>query len=233
MIGGNADTEILLTLNSLVGKDALLDKLLVALFTNALIRGFPIFFCLIALWFSVDCIKRRSRILVGLLATCITTVLSVWLQYHLTPHIRPLIDPALHLNIIDPKWLTNWDRQGSFPSDTATLFFSLVAIIFLENRLVGCLCFLWALPTIGVIRVIVGWHYPSDIIGGLVLGAGGVYLFNKIPYLETLIERALKLFERRMYIVHALVFIFLADAYTLFHGLQGIKFLVKQFAVFI
>jgi membrane-associated phospholipid phosphatase len=235
MIGGNTDTQILLTLNSLVGKNALFDKLLVAFFGNALIRGFPIFFCLIALWFSVDCIKRRSRILVGLLATCIATVLSVWLQFHITPHVRPLIDPALHMNIIDPKWPTKWDRLGSFPSDTATMFFSLVAVIFLENRLAGWLCFLWALPIIGVIRVIVGWHYPSDIIGGLVLGAGGVYLFNKIPYLGTLIERALELFERRrrMYIVHALLFIFLADAYTLFHGLQGIKYLLKQFVVLI
>ena len=73
----------------------------------------------------------------------------------------------------------------------------------------------------GVVRVVFGWHYPSDIVGSLVLGPGYVYLFNKIPYFVTLFERALKLFESRMYIVHALLFVFLADAYNLFLGLQG------------
>ena len=41
------------------------------------IRGFPIFFSLVALWFSVDTKTRRSQILAGLLATCIMVALSV------------------------------------------------------------------------------------------------------------------------------------------------------------
>ena len=222
MISGNTDIQLLVFLNSFVGSNNLLYKLLwYTTGGNALIRGFPIFFLLIALWFYGDCRKRRSRMLAGLLATCLATVLSVWSQHHLTPHIRPLLDPALHLNIADPQWAGTFDRQGSFPSDSATLYFSLCAIIFLENRLIGCFCFLWALVFVGVTRVVFGWHYPSDIVGSLVLGPGCVYLFNKIPYFATLFERALKLFESRMYIVHALLFVFLADAYNLFLGLQG------------
>ena len=59
-------------------------------------------------------------------------------------------------------------------------------------------------------------------------GPGCVYLFNKIPHLVTLFERALRLFENRMYIVHALLFTFLADAYTLFQGSQNIlKIIIK------
>jgi membrane-associated phospholipid phosphatase len=224
MINGNTDVEILLTLNSLVGNNALFNKFLIGIFSNPLIRGFPIFFYLAVLWFSADCTKRRSRMLVGLLATCIATILSVWLQYHITPHIRPLIDPALHIKILDPQWASwdRWDRQGSFPSDTATLYFSLTAIIFLENRLVGCLCFLWAFAIVGIPRVALGFHTPSDIVGSMVLGPGSVYLFNKIRYLGTLMERALKLFEYRMYIVHALLLVFLADAYNSLAGLQGL-----------
>jgi membrane-associated phospholipid phosphatase len=132
------------------------------------------------------------------------------------------LEPALHLKFVDPNIPATWNRQGSFPSDTATLYFSLAAVIFLENRLAGCLCFVWALAVAGVIRVASGWHYPSDILGALVLGPGCVYLCNKIPYLGTLFERALNLFESRIYVVHALLFVFLAGAYNLFQGLEQI-----------
>jgi undecaprenyl-diphosphatase len=222
MISNNTDIELLQTFNSLLGSNDLRNRYLWDFGNNSLFRGFLIFFSLLALWFSDDCIKRRSRMLAGLSATSVAVLVSVWLQHHITPHIRPLLDPALHLNIPDPAWATLFERQGSFPSDTATLFFSLAAIIFLENRSAGCLCFLWALVIIGGIRVVFGWHYPSDIVGSLILGPAFVYLFISIPYTLPLFERALKLFERRMYIVHALLFFYLADAYNLFHGLRQI-----------
>jgi len=227
MISENADAELLLTLNSYVGSHTLFDKILFVFANNDLIRGFPIFFCLVALWFSGDSKGRRSRMLVGLLATCLATFLSVWLQYHFTPHIRPLLDPALHLHIPDVRGTEHWDRLGSFPSDTATLYFSLATVVFLENRLAGSLGFFWALASVGVTRVAHGWHYPSDVVGALVLGPGCVYLFNKIPHFGTLFERTLSLFETRMFIVHAFYFLLLADAYTLFGSLQGIFRLLK------
>jgi len=226
MISANTDIDLLLTLNTLVGSNV--DIRLWDFGNYQVVRGFPIFFSLVALWFSDNCIKRRSRMLAGLSATCLAVLLSVWLQHHITPHIRPLLDPALHLNIADPQWATVFKRQGSFPSDTATLFFSLAAIIFLENRLVGCLCFLWVLVIIGAIRVVFGWHYPSDIVGSLILGPACVYLFIKIPYLVPLFERALKLFESRMYIVHALLFVFLVEASNLFFGFQQILFIILK-----
>jgi undecaprenyl-diphosphatase len=183
MISGDTDTELLLTFNSLLGSNDLHNRRLWEFGNNSLFRGFLIFFSLLALWFSDDGIKRRSRMLAGLSATSLAVLLSVWLQHHITPHIRPLLDPALHLNIADQQWATLFERQGSFPSDTATLFFSLATIIFLENRLLGCFCFLWVLVIIGGIRVVFGWHYPSDIVGSLILGPAVVYLFINIPYL--------------------------------------------------
>src|SRR5262245_30145890 len=208
---GDLDRELLVTLKSLIGDDAAFDRIMSGFTNNALLRGFPIFFTLVALWFSVDSKERRSRMLVGLAASCLATILSVGLQYSITPHIRPFLDPALHLKAINPRIIDIFDRLGSFPSDTATLNFSLVAVVFLENRLAGSLCFLWALVTAGIGRIAYGWHYPSDIVGSLILGPGCVFLFNSIPYLGRIFERALTLFENRMYVVHALLFIFLAD----------------------
>jgi membrane-associated phospholipid phosphatase len=216
MLSSNWDRELLLTLNSFVGHEG--PHHVWEFANNALLRGFPIFFALVALWFSGDCIKRRSRMLVALLAVCFATVLSVWLQFHLVGHTRPFLDPALHLKIATTG--ANWDRTNSFPSDTATLFFALATVVFLENRVIGLLCFLWVAAVISLPRVVFGWHYPSDIVGSMVLGPGCVFLFDKMPYLRMLSERSLMLFEGRMYLVHALLFIFLADAFNLFWSLQ-------------
>jgi membrane-associated phospholipid phosphatase len=217
---GNADIELLLALNSFFVVTDNEGKIISGIAGNPLFRGFPIFFSFIAIWFSSDCNKRRSRMLIGLFATCLATVFSFWLQHHFTSHIRPLLDPAIHLKFVDPGLRLGWDREGSFPSDTATLYFALVAIIFLENRLVGYVCLIWALVTVGIARIALGLHYPSDIIASLVLGPGCVFAFESIPYLRTLFEHALRLFETRIYLVHALLFMFLAEAYNLLAGLQ-------------
>ncbi|MDB5395727.1 MAG: phosphoesterase, PA-phosphatase related protein [Rhodospirillales bacterium] len=66
-----------------------------------------------------------------------------------------------------------------------------------------------------------GYQYPSDIVGALVLGPGCVMLFIKIRPLVMLSEHMLRQFQTRMYVVHALMFIFLADAYNVSSGLQG------------
>jgi membrane-associated phospholipid phosphatase len=208
------DKEILLTLNSFGGGN----KLLWEFANNSLFRGFPLFFSLAALWFSGGHRERRGRMLAGLLAVCLATILSVWLQFHIAVHTRPILDPALHLQTAIPLW--TWDRTGSFPSDTATLYFGLAAVIFVEERWVGLFCFVWVATIIAIPRVIFGFHYPSDIIGSLVLGPVCAFIFTKSPYPRSLFERALMFFEGRMYIVHALLFVFLAEASDLFLSLR-------------
>jgi len=210
------DKEILLTLNSFGGGN----KDLWELTNNSLFRGSPLFFALSALWFSGDRRERRGRMLAGLLAVCLATIFSVWSQFHIAVHARPILNPALHLKSVIPPW--PWDRTSSFPSDTATLFFGVAAVVFMENRLVGLFCFAWATATISVPRVIFGYHYPSDIIGSLVLASACVFIFTKSPYPRRLFERTLILFEGRMYIAHALFFVFLAEVSNLFFSLEAL-----------
>lgn len=227
MVSWNWDIDILLTFNSFAEPDRLA---LWELAGNPIFRGFPVFFAFIALWFFDECSRRRGRMLAGLLAVCLATVISVWTQFQFATHTRPILDPSLHLKIADPRWALGWDRSASFPSDTSTLFFALVMVIFVENRFVGSLCFLWVVLVVALPRVIFGWHYPSDIIGALFLGAGCVVVFNILPFLEALFERALIFVKPRMYFVHALLFVLLADAFNLFQGLQQLgKSLVRRF----
>lgn len=225
MVSWNWDEDLLLTLNSFAEADRLA---LWELAGNPIFRGFPVFFAIVALWFFDECSRRRGRMLTGLLAVCLATVLSVWTQFHFPAHTRPILDSALPLKVADPRWAVGWDRSASFPSDTSTLFFALVTVIFFENRLVGSLCSLWVVLVIALPRVIFGWHYPSDIIGALFLGAGCVVVFSILPFPKACLERALMFVKPRMYFVHALLFVLLADAFNLFQGLQQFgKILVR------
>lgn len=220
---GNLDQDLLLGINALAGTHAGLYELA----TNSLFRGIPIFGSLVALWFVDDCAKRRSRMLAGLFGVCLATMLSVWFQFHVFVHTRPLLDPALHVNSVAVPW--SWDRQSSFPSDTATLFFGLATVVFIENRWAGWLCFLWATVVVALSRVAFAFHYPSDVIGSLVLGVAFVVLFTRPSYPRVVIERMLVTLGNRMYLVHAFLFVFLAEASNLFLSLEQLgKDLVRM-----
>lgn len=73
MLDGNLDQQLLLKLNALAGPHPLIFDI----GDNSLIRGLPISFALVALWFTDDCEKRRGRMLAGLFAACVATVISV------------------------------------------------------------------------------------------------------------------------------------------------------------
>ena len=88
--------------------------------------------------------------------------------------------------------------------------------------MIGLFCFVWVAAIIAIPRVIFGFHYASDIIGSLVLGPACVFIFAKGPYPRRLFERTLTLLEDRLYIVHALLFVFLAEASTLFLSLEAL-----------
>ena len=79
-------------------------------------------------------------------------------------------------NTIDPvtgKVLT--DSAWSFPSGHATFFFAMATAIYLYNKKWGIWFFVGAI-LISIGRVIAGLHYPSDILGGAIIGAFVAYV---------------------------------------------------------
>ena len=221
---GNCDLNIVLHLNALVPAHDLGARLLYAAGANFYVRGIPVFVPLVALWFAPRTDNRRGRMMVGMLAAALATIISVWLQYVLLLHIRPFLDPALHLRSMDglQDLAHRWDRQGSFPSDTATLFFAVSTVVFLESRLAGSIAILWSLLTVGLVRVAFGFHYPSDIAGSFILGPGTVILLTRVRHFTDWTNQWLQRREPRINVVHAVFFLFAADAAHLFTGLESI-----------
>lgn len=185
---------------------------------NPLLRGIPVFFPLLLLWFGSASAERRSRILGGLLATCAAVGLSVAMQYLLQVHTRPVLDPTITLSMATQQW----DHDSSFPSDTAMLYFALSMTIFLLNRRAGIAVFLWSLLSAGLCRVALGWHYPSDILGSLVIAPAVVVLFDKTVMIRGKIEALLESSQNRLNIISAMLMLFIAEAYNLFPGLRSL-----------
>lgn len=222
------DTELLLTLNGLLRIYFWLPKAVSGLALNPIARGIPVFMPLVVLWFSPDHIARRGHMALGLAGVCFATLISVLLQKHLHLNIRPAFDPSLHLYKVINLDLSVWDRVSSFPSDTATLYFALSTVIFLEWRWGGVLAYAWSFITAGICRIALGFHYPSDFVAGIVLGVGTVYLFTSIPPVTNWVQYHLELTETRKPWIHAALFLFLADAYSQFQGLQGVMRLLMK-----
>lgn len=70
------------------------------------------------------------------------------------------------------------DNAYSFPSGHAAFFFAFAAAIYFYNKRRGAWFFLAAI-LMAVSRVIAGVHYPSDIVGGALIGIAVAYAVRR------------------------------------------------------
>jgi undecaprenyl-diphosphatase len=86
---------------------------------------------------------------------------------------RPYLTYHIH------ELISKGNDEASFPSGHATAMFAVASVIYFYNKKLGG--FLYALSILtGISRVIVGVHYPSDIIAGAALGILTGYLVYKL-----------------------------------------------------
>ena len=120
-------------------------------------------------WFKHDSLFHRTGLFFGVITAFLSGIVSRGLQLTLPTHLRPLHDPALHFIVpysVNPQSLNHW---SSYPSDHAAVLFGIAMAIFLADRKVGAVAFASATVT-NVVRIYLGFHYPSDILGGAMLG---------------------------------------------------------------
>lgn len=89
---------------------------------------------------------------------------------------------------VDAHLLIARSHDPSFPSDHATGAFALALGVWLYDRVLGSVLLAFA-ALLGFARVYVGTHYPGDVIGGALIGAGVVLVLYLTPPFRALVER--------------------------------------------
>jgi undecaprenyl-diphosphatase len=71
-----------------------------------------------------------------------------------------------------------YPTDSSFPSNSATVVFSMATTVWLSNRRWGWPMMIFAAAA-AFSRVYGGAHYPADILAGFVLGSGTAWLLTR------------------------------------------------------
>jgi undecaprenyl-diphosphatase len=172
------DDQISVALNQWVMGDPPLANLCNILSNNGFFRGAPLVAGLCLVWCAIAP-RDRLRLAAQLLAVCAAVVLSLGLQHLNLVHLRPFLQPALHIRLPASITVYDWveDRQ-SWPSDTATLYAGLAAVVWFNAPKLGPWLAAWTFVVVLLPRVAFGYHFASDVASGVVLGTGAVALAN-------------------------------------------------------
>lgn len=160
------DTQLFYLLNSFAGKSPFLDSVIVFCATYL---AYLVVIALLALVFLSRYSKREKWMLLIVAGTA-----SVIARFGITELIRAFSHrPRPFATLPDVHYLLT-DSAWSFPSGHAAFFFALSTVLYLYDKKWGTGFFI-ATIVITVSRVIAGVHYPSDIIGGAIIGIGTAY----------------------------------------------------------
>jgi len=177
----NLDTQILQELNKLAVDSPWWSTFSLFISGNNLVKCGGFMIAIWWLWFRDEtaAVSQRNRqILLGILVGSLVGMFTTRLLTHVLPfRTRPLYTTELHL-ISPVAQLANLDARTSFPSDHATLFFALSTGFFFLSRWLGALAVLYTLLLICFPRVFLGYHYPSDILAGAVVGIVAALVAN-------------------------------------------------------
>jgi undecaprenyl-diphosphatase len=223
------DVDLLHRLNGLDARNPSADKLMHVLCDDLFLRGAPLLLFFWLTWFASR--KRsgsaaqdgRARMLCGIAATCALTLLSVTLQSHLNVHVRPVLDPSLGVRVDSGTALSDWIGLGhlnSFPSDTTAMYCGLAMTIGLINRRMGLAALVWTIVVIGIPRIYFGYHFPSDVLFGAIMGVAGPALVASSEVVRRWAANGLELFRSREPLLNALMFLFIFDMANLFMGMR-------------
>jgi membrane-associated phospholipid phosphatase len=187
------DLSILRFLNQFFGRVPDFDALVENVAGNDLVKGGLIVALLWWFWSKADAAqaKRRELVIACVVAALAAGLVSRSFALLGIGRLRPFQTPGLGLEL--PRRPLYELKAASFPSDHATLGFGLVTGLYFISRPVGVALMAYVLVLVGLPRVYLGIHWPSDILGGAALGVGATALASRERVRSLLAAPALRL----------------------------------------
>lgn len=166
------DLYFLELFNSIAHRSYVFDRTVGMVADNIVVKGALLTSLLWLAWFNKFENEKTKRefIIATIFATLTSTILIKLIRFCLTFRQRPMHDKLIEF--VWPYGVTSdtlWNLS-SFPSDTAGFAMALaVGQIFIWGRR-GWLAVLFTLVFICIPRIYLGYHYPSDIAAGALIG---------------------------------------------------------------
>ena len=210
-------------MSGLHGRSLLFDKSIHFLANSTFVRAAPITLMLVWLWFRVDSrtIGTRESAIATAFCTVVALVFVKVLRSFLPFRLRPLHNPDLLFVFPggDSHALFEW---SSFPSDTATFFFALSTGLFLTSRLLGSIAIIYSFCAACLTRIYLGYHYPSDILAGMIIGIMAAIIAFQSDIKGSLAYLPMKLLRHHPQTFYVCFFLVFLELTNVFEDLRSI-----------
>lgn len=159
-----------------VGTRPLFDILILWLADAHFLKGMPMVLGLWWCWYREPPDESRRFVVCLIMGVTLAIVLSRGAQMIGSFNPRPLHNPDLGLALVRGVNLEGLRGLSSFPSDHAGVFAAFAFGWFRWSRRAGWLALAWAVVAICAPRLYLGYHYLSDVLAGMMVGALAVWL---------------------------------------------------------
>jgi undecaprenyl-diphosphatase len=218
------DHSILAFLNSFAHRSTTFDVLVGYLANSELPKGDIVMGVFCWAWFRSrgPGSKDRTALAVTLVGAIVAIIVGRSLSLLLPFRMRPFENSAFDFIIPygpQPGLLRGW---SSFPSDHAMLFFELAIGMLYVSRAAGLLLLAHAVLVVSLPRIYLGLHYPTDILGGALIGALTALAMNRTRLREWAARPLLRFHETRRALFYGAMFIVASQIASMFWDLRAL-----------
>ncbi|HEY6099115.1 MAG TPA: phosphatase PAP2 family protein [Anaeromyxobacter sp.] len=211
------DATLILWLNQFARRSYALDLSATEMATSNLAKGVPLVAVLLAFWFGRRDERRNREIILATLAASAAALVAGRLLAHALPYrerpihggLLPFVPPFGPAEVLLREW-------SAFPSDHAMLFGAIATgLCFLSPR-AGVAAQLYVLAVVDLPRVYLGWHHPTDVLAGALLGSAIAAAANVVSIRRGLSALPLRWLDRHPASFHAAAFLVAMQLATMF-----------------
>jgi membrane-associated phospholipid phosphatase len=218
------DSSIITFLNGFARHSWTFDSFVYMLSGNDLLKGGVVVALIWWTWFrpNTDKDDTRQHLICAIFACLLAVVIARGLAIMLPFRERPLAVAALHFQRpygAGDGGLIDW---SSFPSDHAAVFFALAMSIFFVWRAAGIAALAYVFLFITMPRLYLGFHYPTDILGGAFIGITLAFLARANLFCDWVRRFIMPWLERSPGSFYACLFILTFQIATLFQAMRFI-----------